>query len=84
MRYVGHLALMGEMRNIYKILVGISEIKRPRHRPGRRCEDNSKMDLNELGFEDVDWNELYQNCVKRRVLVNMAMHFEFHKEWGIT
>jgi len=36
---------MGERRGIYRVLVGKPEGKRPRH----RWEDNSKMDLQEVG-----------------------------------
>jgi hypothetical protein len=39
---------MGEMRNAYNILVGKSEGKRPLGRPGRRWEDNIRMDLREI------------------------------------
>jgi hypothetical protein len=36
MRWAGHVALMGEMRNTYNILVGKLEWKRPLGRPRRR------------------------------------------------
>jgi hypothetical protein len=49
---------MGEMRNAYKILVGKPEEKRPFGRPRRRCEDNIRMDLREIGWESVDWINL--------------------------
>jgi hypothetical protein len=45
---------MGGMRNAYKILVGKSEGKRLLGRSRRRREDNTKMDLKEVGFQDVD------------------------------
>jgi hypothetical protein len=40
---------MGEERNVYWILVGKSEGKRPLGRPRRRWVDNIKMDLREIG-----------------------------------
>jgi hypothetical protein len=40
---------MGEGRNVYRILVGKSEGKRPLERPRRRWEDAIKMDLREIG-----------------------------------
>jgi hypothetical protein len=45
MRWTKHVAHMGEGRDVYGILVGRPEGKRPLGRPRRRCEDNIKMDL---------------------------------------
>jgi hypothetical protein len=45
MRWAGIVALMGEKRNAYRILVGKPEGKRPPGRPRRRLVDNIKMDL---------------------------------------
>jgi hypothetical protein len=44
-RWAGHIAHMGEIRNAYKILVGKPEGKRPLRRPRHRWEDRIKMDL---------------------------------------
>jgi hypothetical protein len=41
---------MGERRGIYRVLVGKPEGKRPLERPGRRWDDNIKMDLQEVGL----------------------------------
>jgi hypothetical protein len=45
MKWAGHVARMGDMRNAYKILVGKPEGKRPLGRPRRRWEDNIKIEL---------------------------------------
>jgi hypothetical protein len=45
---------MGEMRNMYKILVRKPKEKMLRGRPRRRWEDYINMDLWELGLEGVD------------------------------
>jgi hypothetical protein len=45
---------MGETRNVYRILVGKPEGKRPLGRPRRRLVDNIKMDLREIGWDGVD------------------------------
>jgi hypothetical protein len=50
MRWVGHVARMGEGRGVYRVLVGKPEGKRPPGRPRRRWEDNIKMDLMEIGI----------------------------------
>jgi hypothetical protein len=55
MRWAGHVARMGEKRNMYRLLVGKPEGKRPLGRPGRRWIDNIKMDLSEIGLNVVDW-----------------------------
>ena len=61
MRLAGHVARMGERRDIYRVLVGKPEGKRPLGRPRRRREDNIKMDLQKVGCEGVDWIELAQD-----------------------
>jgi hypothetical protein len=48
MRWVGHVARMGEKRNVYRLLVGKPEGKRPLGRPRHRWIDNIKMDLIEI------------------------------------
>jgi hypothetical protein len=45
MRWVGHVAQMGEERNAFRLLVGKSEGKRPLRRPRCRWVDNIKTDL---------------------------------------
>jgi hypothetical protein len=46
---------MGEKRNVYRLLVGKPEGKRPLGRPSRRRIDNIKIDLLEIGLNVVDW-----------------------------
>jgi hypothetical protein len=53
--FVTSQAEMIEMRNGYKILVEKPEGKRTLGRPGCRWEDNIKIDLKEIGCEDVNW-----------------------------
>jgi hypothetical protein len=45
---------MAEMRNVYIILVGNPEGRRPLEIPRHKWEDNIKMDLMETGLEGVD------------------------------
>jgi hypothetical protein len=47
---------MGEGRNVYRVLVGKPEGKRPLGRPRRRWEDGIKMDLSEIGWEGGVWS----------------------------
>jgi hypothetical protein len=64
---------MGEMRNVYKVLVRKPEGKRPLGRSRRRWEDNIKMDLKEIWFEVVNWIHLAQNRDRWRALVDTAL-----------
>jgi hypothetical protein len=48
MRWAGHVARMGEKTNVYRLLVGKPEGKRPLGRPRRGWMDNIKMDLLEI------------------------------------
>jgi hypothetical protein len=50
MRWAGHVARMGEGRNVYRVLVGKPEGKRPLERPRRRPDDGIKMDLRRMGW----------------------------------
>jgi hypothetical protein len=45
---VGHVARIGAIRNVYKIVVGETEGTRPLERPRRRWENNIRMDLMEI------------------------------------
>jgi hypothetical protein len=50
MRWAGHVARMEKEREVYKVLVGKPEGKRPLGRPRRRWEDGIRMDLKETGW----------------------------------
>ena len=51
LRWAGHVARMGQSRNVYRVLVGKPEGKRSLGRPRRRWEDNIKMDFTEVGCD---------------------------------
>ncbi|KAJ4429564.1 hypothetical protein ANN_21733 [Periplaneta americana] len=74
LRWAGHVARMGESRNAYRVLVGRPEGKRPLGRPRRRWEDNIKMDLREVGYDDRDWINLAQDRDRWRAYVRAAMN----------
>jgi hypothetical protein len=65
---------MGEKRNVYSLLVGKPEGKRPVGRPRRRWIDNIKMDLLEIGVSVVDWIDLAPDRYRWRALVNSVMN----------
>jgi hypothetical protein len=62
-----------EKRNVYRLLVGKPEGKRPLGRPRRRWIDNIKMDLLDIGL-NVDWIGLAQDRYRWRALVNSVMN----------
>jgi hypothetical protein len=74
MRWASHAARIGEKRNAYRLMVGKPEGKRPLGRPRRRCVDNIKMGLGEVGWGDVDWIGLDQDRNRWRAVVNAVMH----------
>jgi hypothetical protein len=64
------IARTGEKRNAYRLLVG----KRPLGRPKRRWVDNIRMDLEEVGWGDVDWIGLAQDRNRWRAVVNSVLN----------
>jgi hypothetical protein len=52
---------MREGRGVYRVLVGKPEEKRPLGRFRRRWEDSIKMDLQEVGCDNMEWIEQTQN-----------------------
>jgi hypothetical protein len=77
MIWAGHLARMGKKRNVYKLLVGKPEGKRPLGRPRRRWLDNIRMGLAEVGWGDVDWIGLAQDRDRWRALVNSVLNHNY-------
>ncbi|KAJ4436941.1 hypothetical protein ANN_17073 [Periplaneta americana] len=75
LRWAGHVARMGESINAYRVLVGRPEGKRPLGRPRRRWEDNIKMDLREVGYDDRELINLAQDRDRCRAYVRTAMNF---------
>ena len=74
MRWAGHVARMGQGREVYRVLVGKHEGKRPLGRPRRRWEDNIKMDIQEVGYWGVAWIELAEDRDRWRALATAVMN----------
>jgi len=62
------------MRGVYRVLVGKPEGRKPLGRPKRRWDDNTKMDLQEVGCGVIGWIELAQDRDRWRALVNAVMN----------
>jgi hypothetical protein len=74
MRWAGHVARMGVKKNVYRLLVGKPEGKRPVGRPRRRWIYNIKMYLLDIGLSILDWIGLAQDRYRWRALVNSVMN----------
>jgi hypothetical protein len=61
MKWVVHVARLGERRGAYRVLVGKPEGKRPFERPMHRQEVDIKIDLQEVGGEGMNWIALAQD-----------------------
>jgi hypothetical protein len=70
------------MRNVYEVLAGKPEGRRPFERPRRNWEDNIRMDLKEIGWGVVDWIHLSQDMDQWRTLVNTLMNLRVTQNAG--
>ena len=82
MRCAGDVARTGEGRDVYRVLVGKPDGKRPMGRLRHRWEGNIKMDLQEVGCGSMDWTELAQDRDSWRELVNMVMNLRVPSNAG--
>ena len=65
---------MEEGRSSFKILNGKPIEKRLLRRPRRRCEDNIRKDLKEIGINMRNWVDSCQDRDYWRVLLNAALN----------
>jgi hypothetical protein len=70
----GPCSTNGEKRNAYRLLVLKPEGKGPLGRPRRRWVDNIRMDLEEVGWGDVDWTGLVKDRNRWRAVVNLVLN----------
>jgi hypothetical protein len=65
---------LGERGGVYRLLVGKPEGKKPLGRFRRRWEDSIKMDLQEVGWGDVNWIEVAQDRDRWHAHVTAVMN----------
>jgi tRNA G46 methylase TrmB len=77
------VAHAGEGRNVYRVLVGKPERKRPLERPRRRWEDGIKMEVMEIGWGGgVEWIHLAQDRDHWQALMNVVMNLWVLVPWS--
>ena len=76
------MARMSEERGVYRVLVGKPEGKRPLGRPRRRCVDNIRMNLQEVGCGYVDWIGLAHDRGRWWTLVSAVMNLRVPQNVG--
>jgi hypothetical protein len=82
MRWAGHVARIGDKRNVYNLLVGKQERMRQLGKPRRRWMDNFKMDLLQMILNVVDWIGLAQDTYRWKALVNSVLNLRVpYKYW---
>ena len=74
LRWAGHVACMEQFRNAYRVLVGKPESKRPLGRPRRRWENNTRMELGEVGCDPGEWIDLAEDRDQWRAYVRAVMN----------
>jgi len=74
MRWVKHVAHMGDMKGTYRALMERSMARRPLGRPRHRWEYNIKMDLQGVRCRGMDMIPLVQDRDRLQVLVNAVMN----------
>jgi hypothetical protein len=79
-----HVARIEKIRNIYEILVGKTEGKRPFGRQTQRRQNHMRMDLGETKFVGVDYTHLGQDRDLWRAVVNTVMNLKIPQRWGIS
>jgi len=73
---------MGESRDVYSVLVGKPEGKRPLGRLGRKWEDNITINLQEVGCESMHSIEHAQDRDRWRGLVIAVMNLRVPQNAG--
>jgi hypothetical protein len=81
MRWVGHVACVGEGRNVYRVLVAKLAGKRLLERPRRRWDDGIKITIGRLAGVGVEWIHLAQD---RDCLVGSCERGDEHSGSGTT
>jgi hypothetical protein len=72
-RLARHVAHTGDRRRAYIIFVGRIDGKKTLRRPRIKWDDNIKMNVQDLEWRRMGWNNLSHDRVRWRRLVNAVM-----------
>jgi hypothetical protein len=78
----GTCSTNGREEEAYGLLAGKSEGRRPVGRPERTWLDNSRMDLLEVGWGEVDWIGLAEDRDRWRALVSSVLNLRVPQNAG--
>jgi hypothetical protein len=81
-RWEVHVACTGDRRNVYILLIGRLEGMKPLGRSWHRWEDNSRMDLQEVGWGGTDCMNQVQDSDRWLALVNVVMNMQISPTGG--
>jgi hypothetical protein len=81
-KWAEHVARMGEKRNVYRLLVGKPDGKSSLGRPRRRWMDNIKMNLVDIGLDELGWICLAQVGCRWRTVVKSVMNVRVPQNVG--
>ena len=70
------MACIGDRRYVYSLLVGRLDGMKPLGRSWHRWEDNSRIDLQEVGWGNMDWMNMVQDRERWLALVNVVMNMQ--------
>jgi hypothetical protein len=84
MRLARHVNYMVEMKYMNRNLSRKSERRRSLGRPQYKWKDNIKMDVREIGLEDVDWIHVAWDRGRWWTLVTTVMNFWFRKRGRVS
>ena len=82
MRWVGHVAHMGDERGVNGLLLVKPKGRRPLGRPRHRWVDNIRMDLQDVRCGYMDWIGLAQDRDRWRTLVSALMNLRILPNTG--
>ena len=60
--------------DVYRVLVGKPERKKPLGRPRRKWKDNIEMNLQEVGYGGMNWVDVAQDRDRWRAFVNAVIN----------